>query len=60
MPGIVHQAYLGPAEKLTDLARERTVPIPLAAYSRPWRPAALGSADQHTDLQTGHFRKPLS
>jgi hypothetical protein len=30
-PRIVHQAYLGTAEKLAEMVRERTAPVPLSA-----------------------------
>jgi hypothetical protein len=30
-PRIVHQAYLGTAEKLAEMVRDRTAPIPVAA-----------------------------
>jgi hypothetical protein len=30
-PRMVHQAYLGTAEKLAELVRDRTAPVPLAA-----------------------------
>ena len=33
-PRIVHQAYLGTAEKLAEMVRDRTAPIPLAASLR--------------------------
>src|SRR6516164_9057648 len=33
-PRIVHQAYLGTAEKLAEMVRDRTAPIPLAASMR--------------------------
>jgi hypothetical protein len=43
-PRIVHQAYLGTAEKLAEMVRERTAPIPLAAATREFGlPAALWS-----------------
>src|SRR5229473_333924 len=41
-PRIVHQAYLGTAEKLAEMVRDRTAPIPLAASARDFGlPAAL-------------------
>ena len=49
-PRIVHQAYLGTAEKLAEMVRDRTAPLPLAASTREFGlPAALWSAA----LQTG-------
>jgi transposase len=50
-PRIVHQAYLGTAEKLAEMVRDRTAPIPLAASMREFGlPAALWSAAQHTGV----------
>ncbi len=44
-PRIVHQAYLGTAEKLAEMVRDRTAPIPLAASTRDFGlPAALWTA----------------
>ena len=41
-PRIVHQAYLGTAEKVAALVKDRTAPIPLAASTREFGlPAAL-------------------
>src|ERR1700731_3737955 len=41
-PRIVHQAYLGTAEKLAEMVRDRTAPVPLAATTREFGlPAAL-------------------
>ena len=41
-PRIVHQAYLGTAEKVAELVRDRTAPVPLAATTREFGlPAAL-------------------
>jgi transposase len=49
-PRIVHQAYLGTAEKLAEMVRDRTAPIPLSASMRDFGlPAALWAAA----LQTG-------
>ena len=49
-PRIVHQAYLGTAEKLAEMVRDRTAPVPLAASLREFGlPAALWSVA----LQTG-------
>ena len=33
-PRIVHQAYLGTAEKVADLVKDRTAPVPLSATRR--------------------------
>jgi len=50
-PRIVHQAYLGTAEKLAEMVRDRTAPIPLAASMREFGlPAALWSAAQQTGV----------
>lgn len=50
-PRIVHQAYLGTADKLAELVRDRTAPIPLAASTREFGlPAALWSAAQQTGV----------
>jgi transposase len=50
-PRIVHQAYLGTAEKLAEMVRDRTAPVPLAASMREFGlPAALWSAAQQTGV----------
>ena len=50
-PRIVHQAYLGTAEKLAEMVRDRTAPVPLAAAMRDFGlPAALWSAAQQTGV----------
>ena len=50
-PRIVHQAYLGTAEKLAEMVRDRTAPVPLAATTRDFGlPAALWAAAQQTGL----------
>jgi len=50
-PRIVHQAYLGTAEKLAEMVRDRTAPIPLAASARDFGlPAALWAAAQQTGV----------
>jgi transposase len=50
-PRIVHQAYLGTAEKLAELVRERTTPVPLSATLRDFGlPGALWLAAQHTGV----------
>jgi transposase len=63
-PRIVHQAYLGTAEKLAEMVRDRTAPIPLAASTREFGlPAALWAAAQHTgvwDLLQSLWPKPRS
>jgi transposase len=49
-PRIVHQD-LGTAEKLADLVRDRTAPVPLAATTREFGlPAALWAAAQQTGV----------
>jgi transposase len=50
-PRIVHQAYLGTAEKLAEIVRDRTAPIPLAASTREFGlPAALWAAAQQSGV----------
>src|SRR6516164_4358400 len=50
-PRIVHQAYLGTAEKLAEMVRDRTSPIPLAASMREFGlPTALWAAAQQTGV----------
>src|SRR6202162_5512534 len=63
-PRIVHQAYLGTAEKLAEMVRDRTAPLPLAASTREFGlPAALGAAAQQTgvwDLLASLWPRPRS
>jgi transposase len=63
-PRIVHQAYLGTAEKLAEMVRDRTAPIPLAATTREFGlPAALWAAAQKTgvwDLLASLWPQPRS
>ena len=40
-PRIVHQAYLGTAEKLAELVQQRSAPIPLSACRSPNRCAGI-------------------
>ena len=50
-PRIVHQAYLGTAERLAAMVRDRTAPVPLAATTREFGlPAALWAAAQQTGV----------
>ena len=50
-PRIVHQAYLGTAEKVADLVKDRTSPVPVSAASREFgMPGALWLAAQQTGL----------
>jgi transposase len=50
-PRIVHQAYLGTAEKVAALVKDRTAPVPLSASSRDFGlPGALWLAAQRTGL----------
>jgi transposase len=50
-PRIVHQAYLGTADKVAALVKDRTSPIPLSAASRDFGlPGALWLAAQQTGL----------
>ena len=50
-PRIVHQSYLGSAEKVAALVRDRTAPVPLAATMRHFGlPGALWLAAQQTGV----------
>src|SRR5438477_1589324 len=50
-PRIVHQAYLGTAEKVAALVKDRTTPVPLSAASRDFGlPGALWLAAEQTGL----------
>jgi hypothetical protein len=50
-PRIVHQSYLGSAEKVAALVRDRSAPIPLAATMRDFGlPGALWLAAQQTGV----------
>lgn len=50
-PRIVHQAYLGNAEKVAALVKDRTAPLPLSATCRDFGlPGALWLAAQRTGL----------
>jgi transposase len=50
-PRIVHQAYLGTAEKLADLVKDRTSPVPLSATMRDFGlPGSLWLAAQQTGV----------
>jgi len=50
-PRIVHQAYLGTAEKVAALVKDRTAPVPVSAASREFRlPGALWLAARQTGL----------
>jgi len=50
-PRIVHQAYLGTAEKVADLVKGRTAPVPLSATMRNFGlPGALWLAAQQTGV----------
>src|ERR1035438_8503914 len=50
-PRIVHQSYLGSAEKVAALVRDRTAPIPLSATMRDFGlPGALWLAAQQTGV----------
>jgi len=52
-PRIVHQAYLGAAEKVAALVKDRTAPVPLAASTRAFGlPGALWLAAQQTGVFT--------
>jgi transposase len=50
-PRIVHQSYLGSAEKVAALVKDRTAPIPLSASCRDYGlPGALWLAAQQTGV----------
>jgi transposase len=50
-PRIVHQAYLGTADKVAALVKDRTSPVPLSAASRDFGlPGALWVAAEQTGL----------
>lgn len=50
-PRIVHQAYLGTAEKLAELLQQRSAPVPLSATARDFGlPGALWLAAQQCGL----------
>jgi transposase len=50
-PRIVHQAYLGTADKVAALVKDRTSPVPLSAASRDFGlPGALWLAAQKTGV----------
>ena len=50
-PRIVHQAYLGTADKVVALVKDRTSPVPLSATSRDFGlPGALWLAAEQTGL----------
>src|SRR5437660_2778825 len=50
-PRIVHQAYLGTADKVAALVKDRTSPVPLSVASRDFGlPGALWLAAQQTGL----------
>ena len=50
-PRIVHQAYLGTAEKLAELVQQKSAPIPLSATLRDFGlPGALWLAAKQSGL----------
>jgi transposase len=50
-PRIVHQAYLGTADKVAALVKNRTSPVPVSAASRDFGlPGALWLAAQHSGV----------
>ena len=50
-PRIVHQAYLGSAEKVAALVKDRTSPVPVSAASRDFGlPGALWLAAQQSGV----------
>ena len=63
-PRIVHQTYLGTADKLAGLLKERTAPVPVSATSREFGlPGALWLAAQQSgvwDLLKSMWPEPKS
>ena len=63
-PRIVHQAYLGTAEKVAALVKDRTAPVPVSAAARDFGlPGALWLAARQTGvfaLLESLFRAPRS
>jgi len=63
-PRIVHQTYLGTAEKVAALVQDRSAPLPLeATFRQVGLPGALWWAAQETgvfDLLQGHWPAPRS
>src|SRR5205809_6614253 len=50
-PRIVQQTYLGTADRLAELLKERTAPVPLSATMRDFGlPGALWLAAQHSGV----------
>jgi hypothetical protein len=50
-PRIVHQAYLGTAEKLAELVQQKTAPVPVSATLRDFGlPGALWLAAKHSGV----------
>jgi hypothetical protein len=55
-PRIVHQAYLGTAEKVAEMVRDRTAPVPLAATTREWFTGrSLGRRSTNRRLEPARF-----
>ena len=54
-PRIVHQTYLGTAEKVADLVKDRTAPIPVSAAS----PAILTSELEVQKKESSTDRPPI-
>src|SRR5438034_11157356 len=61
-PRIVQQTYLGTADRLADLLKQRTAPIPLAATTREFGlPGAIWLAAQRSgvwDVLTSIWQQP--
>lgn len=50
-PRIVHQTYLGSAEKVASLVKDRSAPLPLSAFTRDFGlPGALWLTAQHSGV----------
>src|SRR5256884_6527524 len=60
-PRIVHQAYLGTAEKLAELVQQKSAPVPLSATLRDFGlPGALWlAAKQRSEEHTSELQSRL-
>jgi hypothetical protein len=54
-PRIVHQAYLGTAEKVAALVQDRTSPVPLSAPNRPLYLARIALAGPRSGPAPAHY-----
>src|SRR5205809_5049547 len=59
-PRIVHQAYLGTAEKLAELVQQKSAPVPLSATLRDFGlPGALWLARWRSEEHTSELQSRL-